>query len=200
MPFGVTNALVVFQHLMQRVLSELQMGGHRFISAYLDNVIIFSSCFEDHMKHLKMVFDPLRGAGLMLNPLECKILCEEVEYLGHVVTSLGLRPNNWNLDSVSQFPRPTSLEQLRQYLGLTSHYQRFIPNYANIANPLHALTHKGAHFCCWTSECEVAFEDLGNRLLTSPIMAYPDFNKEMPIGRGWVPYCHNIRKMTGCIQ
>jgi len=122
MPFGVTNALAVFQRLMQRVLSELQMGGDTFVSVYLDDVIIFSSSFEDHMKHLKMVFDRLRRAGLMLNPLKCKILCEEVEYLGHVVTPIGLQPNNRNLDSVSQFPQPTSLEQLRQYLGLTSHY------------------------------------------------------------------------------
>jgi len=103
MPFGVMNASAVFQRLMRH---ELQMGGDRFVSMYLDYVIIFSSHFEDHVKHLKMVFDHFRGAGLMLNPLKCKILCEEVEYLGNAVTPMGLQSKNRNLDSVSQFLYP----------------------------------------------------------------------------------------------
>jgi len=95
MPFGVMNAPAVFQCLMQRVLSGIQSnGGKEFVSVYLDDIIIFSETFQDHIIHLKAVFDCFRSAGLKLNPDKCKFLCDEVEYLGHMVTPCGLKPNN----------------------------------------------------------------------------------------------------------
>ena len=124
-----------------------------------------------------MVFNCLKKAGLKLNPEKCRILCEEVEYLGHSITPCGLRPNNHNIDAVKDFPVPMNLKQLRQFLGLTSHYRRFVPNYAKIAFPLHALTRKGALFQ-WTANCEVAFETLKTRLVTAPLLCYPDFDKD----------------------
>ena len=87
-PFGVTNAPAVFQRLMQQVLAGLQEGNVTdFVSVYLDDVIVFSETFTDHTKHLEVVFDHLKKAGLMLNPKKCRIVCNEVEYLGHVVTT-----------------------------------------------------------------------------------------------------------------
>lgn len=93
------------------------------------------------------------------------------------MTPQGLKPNNRNLDAVKKFPPPTSLKQLQQFLGLTSYYRRFMPDYAKIAYPLHCLTRKGALFQ-WSAECETAFETLRAKLLTSPLLAYPDFNKD----------------------
>ena len=85
--FGVTNAPAVFQRLMQRVLAELQSKATvKFVSVYLDDVIVFSESFVEHIKHLQMVFDCLKKAGLKLNPEKCRILCSKVEYLGHKVT------------------------------------------------------------------------------------------------------------------
>ena len=128
MPFGVTNAPAVFQCLMQQVLTGLQSeSGTEFVSVYLDDVIVFSETLADHIKHLKAVFNHLREAGLMLNPKKCRIVCDEVEYLGHVVTPHGLSPNNHNLDAVRNFPPPTTLKQFQQFLGLTLYYRRFIP-------------------------------------------------------------------------
>ena len=84
MPFGVKNAPAVFQRLMQQVLSGLQSeSGIGFVSVYLDDVIVFSESLIDHINHLKAVFNRLRKAGLMLNPKKCRIVCDEVEYLGH---------------------------------------------------------------------------------------------------------------------
>ena len=121
MPFGVTNAPAVFQRLMQRVLADLQSDiSNTFVSVYLDDVIVFSRSLDEHMEHLRAVFDWLRRAGLMLNPSKCKLMCNEVEYLGHVVTKNGLKPNHRNLDAVKNFPPPTNLRQLQQFLGLTS--------------------------------------------------------------------------------
>ena len=182
MPFGVTNAPAVFQHLMQRVLAGLQEGNVTdFVSVYLDDVIVFSETFTDHIKHLEAVFDHLKKAGLMLNPKKCRMVCNEVEYLGHVVTSQGLKPNNRNWDAVKRFPLSTSLKQLQQFLGLTSYYHRFVSNYAKIAYSLHSLTRKGAMFQ-WLADCETTFETLRTKLLTSPLLAYyPDFSKDFTL-------------------
>ena len=141
---------------------------------------MFSESLIDHINHLKAVFNCLRKAGLMLNPKKCRIVCDEVEYLGHVVTPQGLKPNNRNLDAVRCFPPPTNLKHLQQFLGLTSYYRRFIPNYARIAYPRHCLTRKGAPFE-WSADCEVAFDILRTKLLTSPVLVYPDFSKDFTL-------------------
>ena len=101
----------------------------------------------------------------MLNPSKCKILQDEVEYLGHVVTSKGLRPIDHNLDAVRHFPRPNNLKQLRQFLGLTS---KLIAGYAKIAHPLHLPTRKGALFN-WSAECDTAFDCLRVKLMITPL-------------------------------
>ena len=145
MPFGVMNAPAVFQRIMQRVLHGIQSGsGKEFVSVYLDHVIVFSESLHDHVVHLRAVFNRLKRAGLKLNPKKSKFVCDEVDYLGYLVTPYGLKPNNRNLDAVRHFPTPTNLRQLRQFLGLTSHYRRFVMGYAKIAHPLYLLTKKGA--------------------------------------------------------
>ena len=181
MPFGVTNAPAVFQRLMQQVLAELQnKASVKFVSVYLDDVIVFSESIVEHIKHLQMVFDCLKKAGLKLNSKKCRILCDEVEYLGHTVTPCGLRPNKSNVNAVKHFPVPTNIKQPRQFLGLTSHYRRFVPGYARIAFPLHALTRKGALFQ-WTADCEIAYESLKTKLVTAPLLCYPDFSKDFTL-------------------
>ena len=170
MPFGVTNAPAVFQRLMQRVgLQTSSAHGNDFVSVYLDDVIVFSETLQDHTEHLRAVFDRIRRTGLQLNPSKCKILCEDVEYLGHIVTPHGLQPNNRNLEAVRSFPQPSNLRQLHQFLSLTLYYRRFIPGYAKLAHPLHALTKKGAVFN-WSAECEIAFDTLRDKLSTSPLI------------------------------
>ena len=126
MPFGVMNAPAVFQRLMQKVLARLMMGSEDFVAVYLDDVIVFSQSLQAHLEHLTKVFACLREANLKLNPKKCKFMSEEVEYLGHIVTPQGLKPNQTNLDAVKEFPIPTNLKQLRQFLCLTSHHQRFM--------------------------------------------------------------------------
>ena len=114
---------------MQRVLSGLQ-----FTSVYLGDVIVFSGTLEEHVDHLRIMFTCLRMAELKLNPAKCRFVFE-VEYLGHLITPAGLKPNKRNLAAVREFPVPNNLKQLRQFLGLTSHYRCFIHNYAKISHP-----------------------------------------------------------------
>ena len=178
MPFGLTNAPAAFQRLMQQILLPLNpKHGVEFVNVYIDDVIVFSASLEDHLNHLQQVISKLREAGLKLKPSKCHFARAEVEYLGFLVTPRGLKPTNSHIRAVDEFPVPTSLKELQQFLGLASYYRRFIPKFAQVAHPLHWLTRKDAPFD-WSSECQVAFDDLNRRLVSAPVLAYPDFSKD----------------------
>ena len=178
MPFGLTNAPAVFQRLVQEVLEGLNPeGGPDFVTAYLDDILIFSETLQDHMRHLKVVMDRIVAAGLKLNPSKCKFIQQEVEYLGHVITPQGLKTAQRHLRAVEEFPVPTSVSSVRQFLGLASYYRRFVKSFAMIASPLHALTKKNTRFH-WTQECQHAFDILRQKLIEAPVLAYPSFDKE----------------------
>ena len=124
--------------------------------------------------HLRQVFDRLRNANIQLKPSKCLFLRGEVPYLGYVISKDGIRPDPARTDQVKNFPTPKDVTQVRQFIGLASYYRRFIPGFAKVASPLHALTKKGTTFT-WSSECEVAFCQLKSLLVTAPVLAYPQF-------------------------
>ncbi len=154
MPFGLNNAPAVFQRLMEKVLAGLNPDeGPDFVKVYINDVIVFSPTLEDHLHHLEQV---LRVAGLKLKPSKCRFVAEKVEYLGHILTPKGVKPNPTTISAVAAFPTPSNLREVRQFLGLSSFYRRFINDFAAIAQPLHRLTRKGVHFM-WDEECQRAF-------------------------------------------
>ena len=174
MPFGLCNAPATFQRLMQAVLSGLEW---RSCFAYLDDILIASRTFDDHLRHLREVFGRLREAGLRLKPKKCLLLRDEVPYLGHVISTQGIRPDPSKTEKVKLFPTPSDVTTLRQFVGLASYYRRFVPGFAKIAAPLHALTKKDVPFE-WTQECEAAFCKLKELLITAPVLAYPRFGHD----------------------
>ena len=174
MPFGLCNAPATFQRLMQAVLSGLEW---RSCFAYLDDILIASRTFDDHLRHLREVFGRLREAGLRLKPKKCLILRNEVPYLGHVISTQGIRPDPSKTEKVKLFPTPRDVTTIRQFVGLASYYRRFVPGFAKIAAPLHALTKKDVPFE-WTSECETAFCKLKELLVTAPVLSYPRFGHD----------------------
>ena len=181
MPFGLTNAPAVFQRLMQQVLAGLNPeDGNEFVTACIDDILVFSPTLREHLEHLQKVIDRLREASLKLNPKKCKFVREEVVYLGHVITAGGLKPNPRLTDTVQKFPEPQNLQDVRRFLGMSSYYRRFIPNFAKVAQPLHQLTAKNVPFN-WTAECEAAFLSLKTRLVTPPVLAYPSFTKDFTL-------------------
>ena len=137
---------------------------------------MFSETLEEHLRHLHSVMDRLAAAGLKLKPSKCRFIRQEVEYLGHVLTPNGLKPNPKRVTAVTNFPIPQSVREVRQFLGLASYYRRFVQGFAKIAQPLHALTQKGATFD-WSTDCQNALETLKSRLVQAPVLAYPDFSK-----------------------
>ena len=177
MPFGLTNAPAVFQRLMEQVIAPLRVApGPEYVSAYLDDVLVFSRTLEDHLTHLRAIIQRIDKVGLKLKPAKCKFAQKELEYLGHIVSRDGLKTNPRLVAAVKEFPTPRAVSDVRRYLGLASYYQRFIPNFSRIARPLHQLTCKGAEFV-WSPECERVFRELKERLTTSPMLAYPDFSR-----------------------
>lgn len=132
MPFGLCNAPATFQRLMQAVLSGLEW---RSCFAYLDDVLIASRTFVDHFRHLHEVFGRLREAGLCLKSKKCLILRDEVPYLGHVISTQGIRPDPSKTEKVKSFPTPTDTTTLRQFVGLASYYRRFVPGFARSQHP-----------------------------------------------------------------
>lgn len=173
MPFGLANAPASFQREMNRILLPL-IGECLFV--YIDDIVVYSKNLEDHIKHLKKVFEIFTKYNLSINLQKCKFFKEEVEVLGHVLTTDGLKTAPSKVQSIALWERPNNINELRSFLGLTSYYRKFIKNYSIRANPLYKLLKKDTKFI-WDENCNYAFEDLRKCLLSDPILIYPDFNK-----------------------
>ena len=143
---------------------------------YVDDILVASKSFDEHLLHLKLVFERLRQAGLRLKPTKCNFLRAEVPYLGYVISKTGIRPDPAKTDKVRNFPTPTDPTSVRSFVGLASYYRRFVPQFASVAAPLHRLTKKDVAFE-WSPECEAAFCKLKSLLTEAPVLVYPRFGK-----------------------
>ena len=172
MPFGLCNAPATFQRLMETVLAGLSRDT---CMVYLDDILVLGATLEEHLQNLAQVFNRLQEAGLRLKPTKCHLARREIEYLGFIVTDKGVAADPRKIEAVRAFPTPTDLKHLQSFQGLASYYRRFIPNFAKIANPLHALTRKDTPFL-WSSDCEQAFENLKQSLTQASVLAFPNFD------------------------
>ena len=173
MSFGLVNAPSVFTRLMTRVLQGLNW---EICLVYIDDVIVFSSSFEDHLNRLALVFDRLRSAGLTIKPTKSFFGQKRIKFLGHYVSKKGIEPMNEKCEAIRTFPTPTKPKDVKSFLGLAGYYRRFIKDFSKISGPLLELTKQDTTFD-WTDDCTKAFNELKARLMTSPILAYPDYNK-----------------------
>ena len=175
MPFGLKGAPATFQRMMDRVLH----GLGEFAAAYLDDIVIHSSSWEEHLAHLRAVLERLRAAGLTAKPRKWQFAMAQCVYLGHVVGNGLICPEQSKMEAVEVFPVPETKKQVRSFLGLTGYYRKFIPNYVQIAAPLTDLTRKNsATQVKWTSECNEAFKALKQLLCSAPVLRSPDFTRE----------------------
>lgn len=164
MPFGLCNAPATFQRLMQQCLSG-QMAESLLV--YLDDIIIYSPDFSSHLQHLDEVIQRLLRHGLKLRLDKCKLLQQEVKFLGHVVDHSGVRPDPDKISSVSNWPVPSTIRQVRAFLGLAGYFRRFVSGFAKIARPLNNLLtgipankKSETRRVQWSSECQAAFDAL----------------------------------------
>ena len=181
MPFGATNAPATFQRLMHDCLGELDMN---WCIVYLDDVIIFSDTKEEHLKRLEAVFQKLMAAGLKLKPSKCFFFKDKIEYLGHVVSGKGISTNPKKIEAVTKWPTPKTVYDIRSFLGFVGYYRRFIKNFSKINKPIREVitglenqskrTAKKTYIE-WTDAADTTFEHLKAMCVSTPILAYPDY-------------------------
>eukprot|EP00731_Ephydatia_muelleri_P034136 Em0048g12a len=175
MPFGLKGAPATFQRLVDRVLQGLE----EFSGAYIDDIIVFSKLWTDHIRHLQVVLGRLQLAGLTVKISKCHFGVTACSYLGFVVGGGLVKPEPSKVQAVLNFPTPTDKTGVRAFLGLTGYYRRFIPDFASLAAPLTDLTRKCAPTrVSWSNECEQAFTSLKGCLCSDPVLRSPNFEKQ----------------------
>ena len=171
-PFRLAQVPAYFQQLISIVLQDCS----DFAMAYLDDIIIFSQNEQQHLKHIKIIFKKLKKAGLKLKESKCDFLKKEIHYLGHLISVNGTQPLHKRMDSIYNMPKPRSPKEIKQFLGLTGYYRKFVPKFSDMARPLTKLL---AHDCefVWTNQCDISFQMLKDTLCSVPILKYPDTSK-----------------------
>ena len=173
MPMGLKNAGSSFQRMMDFILGPL---SGTIALVYLDDIIIFSASFDQHLRDIRAVLQKLTSANLTFKLAKCFFAMLSVEFLGHLISANGIAPHPRLVSKVKHCSPPTSVTEVRSFLGLTGYYRYMIPNYSALANPIIALTHKGTEFS-WSPECQAGFDALTTLLTSEPIMHHPDFDK-----------------------
>ncbi|XP_036001527.1 alpha-1,3-mannosyl-glycoprotein 2-beta-N-acetylglucosaminyltransferase b isoform X1 [Fundulus heteroclitus] len=175
MPFGLHGPPATFQWLMDKVLR----GSEDYSAAYLDDVIIYSNSWEEHVSHLARVLEKIGEAGLTLNILKCVWAQQETRYLGYHLGRGKVRPQMDKIEAIQKCPRPRTKKEVRSFLGLAGWYRRFVPHFATLASPLTSLTAKDQkNPVVWSKECEASFNTLKAHLCSSPVLRSPDFSKK----------------------
>ena len=182
MPFGLTGDPATFQRLMNGVMSDFLFN---FLLVYLDDLLIFSESFDDHLQHLE-VLKKICDTGLKLNLEKCQLLRPEVSYLGHTISAKGVSCQDEKTEAVQRWPVPHTTKELRSFLGFAGYYRRFVKNYARVAGPLHQLANCNAKAKnkrpapiggLWKEEHQKAFQQLKEALSSAQVLAFADFSK-----------------------
>ncbi|UYV65651.1 hypothetical protein LAZ67_3004955 [Cordylochernes scorpioides] len=172
MPFGLCNAPATFERNMDNVLGNLRW---QICLCYLDDVIIYSSDFPTHIRRLEAVLRCFSESNLKLNAKKCRFAFEELEILGHITNQEGIKPAEYNIKAVRDFPQPKKAKEVQSFLGMCSYYRKFIKDFSLIADPLTSLIRKNVQFI-WTGQQEEAFQNLKKALMNPPILGHFDPN------------------------
>ena len=136
MPFGLKNAQATFQRCMDQIIEACKEKGASGLDAYVDNILIFSKTYEEHIRTLEILLEILEENNMSLRKDKCEFLKDSVEFLGFILDGKTLKPSKTNLDKIRKFPTPGSRKELQRFLGLANYNRRFIEGYSNILAPL----------------------------------------------------------------
>ena len=171
LPFGLSNSPSSFQRLMNSILKDIPN-----VAVYLDDIIIFSDTWEEHLNQLNCLFEALSNANLVLNLSKCCFAKAQVQYLGHLVGLGTLSPPATKVEAIECMATPSTKRQVRRFLGAIGYYRRYIKNFAQLASPLTDLLKKN-HTFKWSQLCQDAFQSLKKVLVSYPILKSPDFSQ-----------------------
>ena len=170
-PMGLHGTPGTFSRLMDAIMAEAQN-----VVTFMDDILIHSHNHKAHLQHLKDALLRLAKAGLKLNPNKCIFGAEEVEYLGHTITSKGVRPGKDKTQAIKEAPQPVNQKQLKSFIGLINYFRGYITNFARRAAPLYKLTRQDSP---WTQgplpeRAKDAFLDLRTAITGRPVLAFPN--------------------------
>ena len=173
LPMDLKNSPPTFQKVMTNILESCRA----FAIVYLDDIIIFSRTYEDHISHLSQVFIALTNRNFVLNPSKCTLLASQIDYLGHTISEKIIAPTKEKIQAILDIKEPRRFSEANKFLGALSWYRKFLPNFATIAAPIHAvtnLTRKNRHKFLWKFKQRQAFEQLKEMLISEPLfLHYP---------------------------
>ena len=173
-PYGLCNAGSSYQRMMDICLSGLPSNR---ILAYMDDIVIFSRTFSEHISDIRKVFDRLREANISLKASKCTFAAQTVDFLGYELSSSGIRPQKKLTSSIKDFPQPSNRKEVKRFLGMAGFYRNFVKGFGDISHPLNNLTRDNVKFE-WTDDCESAFCTLKLCLSSEPVLAFPRLGEE----------------------
>jgi hypothetical protein len=174
LPMGISIGCQGLCRVVDNLFADLK---GEYVFNYLDDLVVYSASIFEHQEHLTEVLGRLRSAGFTLNKEKLVLGASEIKYLGHYLSSRGIRVIPDMVEAIKQYPCPRNLRGVRRFLGMISFYARFIPAFSQRAAPLHRLKAKGIHFV-WGEAQQALFESLKTALWEAPVLQVPDFAKE----------------------
>ena len=172
MPFGLKNGPATFQRMIDNALRGL-VGKQCFV--YMDDIVVLGNTIHEHNKNLIDLLQRLKELRLKVEPDKCKYLRLELEYLVHLITKDGVKPNSLKIEAMKKFKKPNNVKEVQSFLGLAGYYRKCIKNFSSIAKSLTNLTQKNNIFN-WTPKCQEAFDTLKESLCSAPVLQYPNYN------------------------
>ncbi len=169
--FGLTKALVFFQRVMDQVFE-----GVDFLKCYIDDVLVHSKRFLQHLAHLEELFTRLRKVNMKIHPKKCEFVVTSIVYLGHKILPNGIMAHWAKIVAILEMPNPTDVRTLRSFIGLCNYYRIYVQDFNTIAHPLYALLKKDVAQT-WSEEAKEAFDTLKEKLSEFPILRRLDFSK-----------------------
>src|SRR3954469_15757825 len=176
-------------NMMNKVFMEFL---DKFVVVFIDDILIYSKNEQEHEAHLCLVLEKLREHQLYAKFSKCEFWLKEVGYLGHVVSGEGVVVDPSKVSRVTEWETPTTVGDIRSFLGLTGYYRSFIENFSKLAKPMTELLKKENKFD-WSEECETSFQELKKRLVTAPVLCLPDIHNDFHV------YCDASRRGLGCV-
>ena len=178
--FGLTNAPSTFQAVMNRILQTDNLKD--FVVVYLDDILVFSKTAAEHMVHLRAVLAALRKHKLYAKLSKCEFNKSQLKFLGHIVSSSGIKVDTDKIAAIEKWPVPKNLSELRSFLGLANYFRKFVQGYSKLVAPLTELTKSTVPWPAeWPDACNDAFEQVKWNLTHAPILAIPDVTQPFEV-------------------
>lgn len=179
MLYGLSNSPSVFQNFMNEIVRDML---HHFVIIYIDDILIYSSNFSNHVKHVQQALVRLRQ-HLYLKLEKCEFHQPTIQFLGYVITPEGIQMDGNQVEAVKSWPQPLTIKDLQRFLGFANFYRRIISGYSEISAPLTSLLHQRPKHICWTPNGVKAFQKLNDTFSTASTLLHPDPTK---------PYCVEV--------